>query len=160
MKRLIAAVLCASFAAGCSTTATITRKGGQVDEAIIARSTSSSVMVETGAGERPIPRDEITDIDHPGNVHAVIGSLLLAYGILNISVGASQCDRRGAAFCTGVFTPAAVGLGMTIWGHTVWSRSNGAGRPSGPRGPELSLAPAILRVGDRTGGGGALLLRY
>ena len=58
MKRMIAAVLCASFGAGCATTATITRKSGQQDEATIVRGTSSSVMVDTGAGERPIPREE------------------------------------------------------------------------------------------------------
>jgi hypothetical protein len=157
MKRLIAVVLCASL--GCATTATITRKNGQHDEATIVRGTTSSVMVDTGAGERPIPREEITDIDHPGNVHATVGALLLAYGILNISVGASQCDRRGAAFCTGVFTPAALGLGMGIWGLTVWSKSTKAARETGPRGPELSLAP-LLRVGDQPGGGGQLTLRY
>jgi hypothetical protein len=160
MKRLLAAVLCASFGTGCVTTATITRKGGQTEEATIVRGTSSSVMVETGAGERAIPRDEITDIDHPGNVAAVIGALLLGYGVLNISVGASQCDRRGAAFCTGVFTPAAVGLGMSIWGLSVWTRSTGAVRNTGSRGPELSLAPLILRSGDHAGGGGTVTLRY
>jgi hypothetical protein len=160
MKRMIAAVLCASFAAGCGTTATISRKNGQQDEATIIRSTSTSLMVDTGAGERAISKDEIVDIDHPGNVHAIIGGLLLAYGILNISVGAGQCDSRGAAFCTGVFTPAAVGLGMSIWGLTVWSKSTAAAHGPVTRGPELSFAPTVVRVGERSGGGGALLLRF
>jgi hypothetical protein len=159
VKRPIASILCASLFAGCGTTATIYRKSGQQDEATILRGSSSSVMVDTGAGERPIPREDITDIDHPGNVHATIGAVLLAYGILNIAVGSSQCQSKGAAFCTGVFLPATLGLGMSIWGLTIWSRSSTAARSTGARGPELSLAP-LLGTGVQKAGGGALTLRY
>ena len=157
MKRLYAAVLCTSL--GCGTSAIITRKNG-TDEGRIVRSTSTSVIVDTGAGERSIPRDQITDVDHPGNVVAVIGAVLLGYGLLNIAVGASHCEEKGGAFCTGVFAPAVVGLGMGIWGVSVWGRSTRAVREPGPRGPELSLAPLVVRSGQSTGGGGALTLRY
>jgi RNase P/RNase MRP subunit p29 len=157
MKRLIAAALCTSL--GCGTAATITRKN-RTDEGRIVRSTSTSVIIDNGAGERSIPREEITDIDHPGNAVAVVGAVLLGYGILNIAVAASHCEEKGGAFCTGVFIPAAAGLGMSIWGLTVWSRSTRAVREPGPRGPELSLAPLVVRSGQSAGGGGSLTLRY
>jgi hypothetical protein len=159
MKRPIAVILCASLLAGCGTTATIYRKNGQQDEATILRGNSTNVVVDTGAGERAIPREDITDIDHPGNVHATIGAFLLAYGILNIAVGTSQCQSKGAAFCTGVFLPATVGLGMSIWGLTIWTKSSNAARNTGPRGPELSLAP-LLGLGEQKAGGGTLTLHY
>jgi hypothetical protein len=160
MPRRLAAALAAALAGGCSTTATIHGRNGLPDEATIVRGTSTSVMVDNGAGERAIPRSQIADIDHPGNVHAVVGAALLAYGILNISVGVPRCEEKGPAFCTGVFTPAAVGLGMSIWGLAVWSKSNRAARENAGTGPELSLAPQLLVAGPRRYGGGALTLRY
>lgn len=158
MKRAVAAALCLSLGAGCATTATISRRNGGRDEAALVGGTSTSIMVDTGAGQRSISREDIVDIDHPGNVHAVVGALLLAYGILNISVGAPQCEARGGAFCAGVFTPAAVGLGMGIWGLSVWGKSTSAARKT-TRAPELSLAP-MFRAGHQTAGGGSLILRY
>jgi hypothetical protein len=38
----------------------------------------------TRDGERAIPRDQIADVDHPGNVAVVAGSVLLAAGTVNL----------------------------------------------------------------------------
>jgi hypothetical protein len=114
---------------GCSTAAKISLiEGGQV-EARIQRSDQDNLVVgtETGA-EVPIPRSEISEIDHPGNVVAVIGGVLSAYGVTNIVGGISTCGEKkmpGAA-CLGVFWPATVGASMLTWGLMTWMRSTRA----------------------------------
>jgi hypothetical protein len=47
---------------------------------------------------------------------------VLAYGALNIAVGLPKCNDQvdnKAAYCTGVFLPAAIGAGLLIWGLIV-----------------------------------------
>jgi hypothetical protein len=161
MNAKVVAIVCAAGTAACSTTASIRRSNGLEDEATIVGRTRTMLVIKNGEHERQIPYHEVEDIDHPGNVHAVVGTLLLAYGVLNIAVGAPHCKERGPGFCVGVFVPAAVGAGMTGWGLTVWSRSRSAaaeGEPS--RNPELSLAPWMLRTDQGYQGGGALRLSY
>ena len=123
-KKLIATMLV--LLCGCSTTATISRANGAQLEGKIIGSNSSAILVETeGNSSLNIPRSEITDIDHPGNASAVVGGFLGAYGVLNIATGASGCSEYGAAYCTGVFLPATLGVSMLIWGLTTWSNSTG-----------------------------------
>jgi hypothetical protein len=136
-KKLIATMLI--MLSGCSTTATISRANGRELEGKIVGSNSSSILVETeGDSTLRVSRDEITDIDHPGNAAAVVGGFLGAYGALNIAVGAGGCDTGGAAYCTGVFLPAALGASMLIWGLTTWSNSTGAAA----RPPSSTQVPA------------------
>jgi hypothetical protein len=123
-KKLIATML--MLLCGCSTTATISRANGRQLEGKIIGSNASAIIVETeGDSTLNIPRSEITDIDHPGNASAVVGGFLGAYGVLNIATGASGCSEYGAAYCTGVFLPATLGVSMLIWGLTTWSNSTG-----------------------------------
>ncbi len=124
-------VLCmplAALAIGCGSTATITRVGAPEIDAKIVGSDEKQLFIETqGLGDtNTIPRNEVTDIDHPGNVAAIIGGVVSAYGVVNIAVGASQCDSQGAAYCTGVFLPAAIGLPIMISGIIRWADSKGA----------------------------------
>ncbi|HVU01674.1 MAG TPA: hypothetical protein VHE30_07980 [Polyangiaceae bacterium] len=111
----------------CSTTATISRVSGPPVEADIVGGTPSRIIVEDESGTRvAIPRSDIRDIDHPGNVHAVVGSGILAYGLLNIAVGLPECRSRDVEqvpFCTGLFAPAVVGAGMIVWGLLTHSAS-------------------------------------
>ncbi|MFP2905780.1 hypothetical protein ACLESD_12130 [Pyxidicoccus sp. 3LFB2] len=146
--RLIPALL--TVLCGCSTTATISLiNGGQV-EAEIQHGTEDELVIKTVAGvEVPVPRLEISDIDHPGNGNAVLGWLLSAYGTLNIAAGFETCrELRGAvraSYCIGTFLPAAVGVPMLIWGWTTWasSRSSAASAsPSGYTGVVPSLPPS------------------
>ena len=161
MHAKLAAIICAAGTAACSTTATIHRRSGVEEEASVVGSTRTVLVVKSGERERQIPYHDVVDIDHPGNVHALVGTLLLAYGVLNIAVGSPRCEKEGAAFCVGVFLPATVGAGMAIWGFTVWSSSRSAAAVREPsRGPELSLAPWVLRTDQGYQGGGAFRLRY
>jgi len=125
--KITVTLLAAILLCGCSTTATISRINGRQVEAKIQRSTPGAVVVQTDAGkEVSISRSDISDIDHPGNVAAVIGGLVSAYGALNIAVGAPRCGEGGGAYCTGVFLPAAIGVPMLIWGLSTWVGSTSA----------------------------------
>ncbi|MDC0746716.1 hypothetical protein [Polyangium mundeleinium] len=129
-------LLCAPFAAlvmGCSTTATISRINEPDIEGKIISADDGILMVETRAGHDSIPLLSVTDIDHPGNVAATIGTLLTGYGVANIIVGAPDCERGGAAYCLGVFLPATIGLPLMIWGFTTWGKSQYAATPRSPR---------------------------
>jgi len=161
MTAKLVAIICAAGVAACSTTATIRRSNGLEEEATVVGRSRTALLIKNGEHERQIPYHEVADIDHPGNVHAVVGTLLLAYGVLNIVVGAPRCEKQGAGFCVGVFLPAALGAGMTGWGLTVWSSSRGAAAdPEPSRKSELTLAPWMLRTDHGYQGGGALRLSY
>src|SRR5436190_22598247 len=76
-----ASVVLLSFTA-CSTTATVQRSNGPAYEATIINSDSGAVYVraEDGLTYR-VPRAEVVDIDHPGNVLLAVGASLIAYGV-------------------------------------------------------------------------------
>ncbi|NMO13516.1 hypothetical protein HPC49_09780 [Pyxidicoccus fallax] len=146
--RLIPALL--TVLCGCSTTATISLINGGRVEAKIQHGTKDALVLKTVAGvEVPVPRLEISDIDHPGNGDAVLGGLLSAYGALNIATNFETCrELRGDArtpYCIGTFLPASVGVPMLIWGLTTWVSSRLAAAstsPSGYTGVVPSLPPS------------------
>jgi hypothetical protein len=128
---------------GCGTTATISRVGSPAIEAQIQTSDTENLYVGHGAGTT-LARSSISDIDHPGNVAATIGAIVTGYGIANIAIGASDCDRGGAAYCTGVFLPAAIGLPIMVYGIATYSASVNAAKPSGGKTePSFAIVPTI-----------------
>lgn len=138
------AVMILSMAAttmGCGTMATVSTRSGHTAEAEIVSSDEENIHVQYGnrGGRDTIPRASVTDIDHPGNVAATIGTLVTAYGVANIAVGAPECDRQGPAYCTGVFLPAAIGLPIMAWGFYTYFSSVSAAS-SGPRVAVLPTA--------------------
>jgi hypothetical protein len=101
---------------GCGTSATITQRFGSIDATIVGGD-RENIYVETPGGlNQSIPKADIVDVDHPGNVAATIGGVVTAYGVANIAVGMPQCDREGPAFCMGVFLPAAIGVSLITYG--------------------------------------------
>jgi hypothetical protein len=57
-----------------------------------------------------------------------------------------MCGDKGPAFCTGVFTPLAVGIPMIIWGRAVHSGAVNASRtsPYGKRGAETGSGVRVF----------------
>lgn len=140
----------AAFATGCGSTAVISKRGASAPiEATIKRSTSDMIYVETAGTEIGISRDEITDIDHPGNVAATIGGVLTGYGLVNIATGVPQCEREGAAFCTGVFLPATIGGSLLAYGLSVWLGSTSAAEPKASQSAKKFTVVPIASV-DKT----------
>lgn len=108
---------------GCSTAANIHLVAGGRVEARIQSSDPENLFVRAGTGvEVPIPREEISEVDHPGNVVAVIGGVLSAYGAINIARGGGTCGRAemAVAACLGVFLPGTIGTSMLVWGLKTW----------------------------------------
>lgn len=140
-------VICIPFAAlaiGCGTTATITRPGTSPVEAKIMASDSQNIYVENAGGTTTIARDSITDIDHPGNVAATIGAIVTGYGIANIATGAPNCEREGAAYCTGVFLPALIGAPIMAWGIATYASSvSSAGSRNQKTEPSVAIVPVV-----------------
>ena len=95
-------------------------------------------MRTPGGVEVGVPLDEIEDIDHPGNVLAIVGAAIAVYGAFNIWVGLPYCDSV-AAYCVGVFLPAALGAGMSAWGGGVYARSHAAAKSPVRVGRRASL---------------------
>ncbi len=134
-------VVLLSLLCGCSTTATISRINGKQLEAEIQYSEGDNLVVQTSSGHKlRIPRSEVSDIDHPGNVTAVLGAVLSAYGMVNIAAGASTCDAVGGAFCVGMIAPAAIGVPMLVWGFMTWGKSTDAEKNLRP--PEPASVPS------------------
>ncbi|HTQ02753.1 MAG TPA: hypothetical protein VMI54_02810 [Polyangiaceae bacterium] len=143
---------CVLLTFGCSTTSTITRINEAPVEGDIVGGSPDSIFVRGDNGrEYEIPRDDVSDIDYPGNVHTNVGVGVLAYGVLNIAVGMPKCNRQTdnqAAYCTGVFLPAAIGAGLIVWGLIVHHGQTAAvadtSRPS-----TLPPPPPPLRIRKR-----------
>ena len=142
----IAAIAC--VLAGCSANATIIRSerdGGIVYGRIVGVG-ERNLYVKTPSGEEVgVPRDEIEDIDHPGNVLAVVGAAIAVYGIFNIWVALPNCDSRSTAFCVGVVIPAVAGAAMSAWGGSVYARSHAAAKSPVTAGRRSSvfLLPSV-----------------
>jgi hypothetical protein len=149
-RRLIYGASVLVLLGGC--TATIVRSpkdGGPIDGKIVGNS-ATKVYVLTPSGEEiGVPRAEIQEVDHPGNVIAIVGALLTVYGLYNISVGLPKCDEKGTAFCAGVLAPTVVGLPLMIGGLSVYVGSVSAAKGSAPSGLEARLY--IVPVGGSEG---------
>lgn len=157
-----AGFLCGALLCGCGTKAIIQRANAPSFEGEIVKSDSEYLYVELDYSATPmtIPRTEVRDIDHPGNVAAIIGGILSAYGVLNIIAGVEQCDKS-AAFCSGVFLPASIGLPTMIYGIAVWHRSVSAAEgKSNNSGASLSLSPLASFQKSKEFGGASISLSY
>ena len=142
--KLLFCIPVTAFVMGCGTTATITRAEAPQVEGKIMASDSQNVHIQTGADVMPIARRSITDIDHPGNVAATIGAIVTGYGIANIAMNASDCDHGGAAYCTGVFLPAAIGTPIMIWGIATWAQSvKSAHKSNSEPEPAVAIVPTV-----------------
>ena len=145
---------------GCGTSATIQLKNGRTVEGSIIAGDQRAIYLDVGDDRGvTVPRSGIVDVDHPGNGAATVGLILVAYGVANIAVGLPQCDKQGAAFCTGVFLPAGLGLGLATYGFSVWGGSRKAmhGDYRGRQVKRRLLTPSYFYASGK-GSPGLLLL--
>src|SRR5262245_17058192 len=120
--RVLGAV--ALVALGCSTTATVTRRHGAELEGTIWGGTPYDVVVKTEDGRyEEIPRDDISDIDHPGNVHALIGALAVGLGGIMLLEQSERCEVDYQSDCWSFVIPLAVGAPLMVWGISTWKSS-------------------------------------
>lgn len=150
-----ATCLVLSFAvAGCSTTATVVTRDGRRDEARIIGGDREHLLLQSEYGvEKVVPRAEVKDIDHPGNVLALLGGLLAGSGALNLAVLGASCATRGAtsgSTCPLLFgtmgTMTAAGAAMLVWGLWAWVGSTNAVQDSLVYPSLPALQPGTPRV--------------
>lgn len=131
----------------CSTTATITQRDGTVYEGRIISSDCSSMTSRPpatfGDFDVSLRRNEIIDIDHPGNVHATIGAFLVADSLYFALVGLHSTDNRseipdGLVNAALAITYATVGLPLLIYGGVVYSQSISAAHAGSSGAPCLA----------------------
>jgi len=143
MNQKLNLILCSvglALLSGCGNTASIQAKFGSTDGKIVGGD-AQNIYVETAGGfTKSIPKSDIVDIDHPGNVAATIGGVVTAYGIANIAVGAPECDKGGPAYCVGVFLPATIGVSLVTYGLSTYVGSTSAM----DRAPENGVLGSIV----------------
>lgn len=136
-------MLCAvglGLLAGCGNSATIQARFGSIEGRIVAGD-KENVYVEQASGlTRTIPKSDIVDVDHPGNVAATIGGVVTAYGVANIAIGSPQCEKEGAAYCVGVFLPATLGVSLLTYGLGTYIGSTSAMNQT----PERSVLGSLV----------------
>jgi len=96
-------VILMANATACSTTATVSRINGPDLDVHFAGSDRENIYVSTPAGPRPIPRRDVTDIDHPGDTVAILGASWPATACstsLSACRSASRMSRRFASACS------------------------------------------------------------
>ena len=123
-QRIVACLILCAFA-GCSTTATISRTDGMAYEADILASDANSLRVRDSYGrEMIVSREEMADIDHPGNVIYTIGLVLIAMSVpmiigdLSHQGKSQQSEWSGMGLVIGI-PEAVTGLCLAIpgWVH-------------------------------------------
>lgn len=134
MTRFLFALLPTLFFVSCSTSATISTHDGKSIEAVISHADAETVFVETkfsGPISR-VPKVQILDIDHPGNVHLLVGSILTAFGLFQGAVAIWAYSERvndpyneiiavNFGFQSVVYL--AVGIPLGLWGFKTWTGS-------------------------------------
>ena len=122
IKKSLIFFLFASFF-GCGSSAIIHLKNGKSIEAKITDSDYESVYITAGY-DKEIPRSQIVDIDHPGNVLATIGGLFVLTGAQFWYIGSETKEYVPGAFSKGMGLISLISGGlMSIYGISVWNRS-------------------------------------
>lgn len=119
MKTFVGLLLACSL--GCGTSATIYTVNGGVYDGRIGGHHDGAVWINGQA----IPDREIEDIDHPGNVAGVIGTIVATVGALTathnckkdvVAVDSAPCSGSGVWILTGL--PIAI-YGWVINGESI-----------------------------------------
>ena len=149
--RAIALLVSMSLGA-CSTTATIHRVYGPSYEAEIADSDASALRVLGDDGRlHAVPRAEVTDVDHPGNVVLTVGAVLTAIGalvaisIMNDGTPSMPADRDDATAIGMVYGVPGVVM-MALGGVAYITSKSRASAFEAGRFPTLSRPPPVRHL--------------
>ena len=168
-RRLLFAALTLLLFGACSKTATIQRANKPPIEAVIERSDESYLFVELPlvGGSEPIARAEVIDIDHPGNVHLLVGSIFTGISVMMGALGIYALldddpflEVVGVQFSFNAVVYGAIGVPLGVWGYKTWSRSKrNAASSTRAKGvvrwrwrPEVSVDDGEASIGVGVGG--------
>ncbi len=132
MRGLVPVVLFV-MASSCSTTATVLTRDKKTVEAEIIGGDRDVLLLRNPYGlESVVRRTEVRDIDHPGNVLALVGGLFAGGSALDLAVLGGVCatTSRSSSSCTTIFatmgTATAIGASLLVWGLWQWLTSKNA----------------------------------
>jgi hypothetical protein len=148
VERFGAPWLAVATLSACTTTATISRSDGYEVEGWIRGGSPDAIVVDPRVGKRQIiPRSAVKEIDHPGNVHLLVGGLVLGYGAVVIANGAHDCanSNDGGATCFFMVTPALIGASIAVWGLATWLGSKDAAADTSKKLPSHEQPKACSR---------------
>lgn len=131
MKLLSAAAAVALATSGCATHARVHRYEHGVYEGHVLGGTKGDVILELPDGRRlPIPRGDVTAIEHPGRPQIVAGgATFLLGGIGAMVVAPSSCSSylpERKSLCAASFVPVALGAAVLTWGIANYLGSSAA----------------------------------
>lgn len=170
-------VLCVSVV-GCAKTATITTNHGEYEAEILRSDHQAIYVMENDATEeRMIMREDIRDIDHPGNVGLIVfgvhsvasASLAVALIGAGVSSGCNDSDQRSGVIVSGLCgistmmgsMAAIAALGSAVGAlvsYLTWSES--VDNAEAPEDAELSIVPIVAPHEDGIWGGVSVQLRF
>jgi hypothetical protein len=127
----------------CGTTSEIeNRSGGVVEARIVGGSPGSVYLASRDHGRFAMRRDDIADVDFPGNVLLVGGLALTAVGVWRLRVGDTACATFGdIGTCAVNVGPAIAGLLAVGWGLYNYVRANRAFEDRSKPEPDPVMAP-------------------
>ena len=142
---VLSVALAGQLASGCGTSALIdTKEGRHVDARIVGGSPGSIYLAGDNRDRFTLRRDDIADVDHPGDVLIIIGTALTAIGGFRLWQGDSRCNDLGASgdrYCILNAAPAMAGLLSLAWGLWAYHRSTSAFADRSRPEPDPVLAP-------------------
>lgn len=120
MNRLLPLLLVVSTTLGCGSTAVVRTKTGAEHEGVIGGHDESGLVV----GGQRLSRSDIVDIDHPGNVAGIIGTVIATVGALS-SIANCTAERReeNSTPCASSGIWILTGLPIAIYGWVTHSAS-------------------------------------
>ena len=130
---------------GCSTTSNVEMRSGATYEAhIVGGSPGSVYLSNKDNGRFSVRREDVVDVDLPGNVAILGGIALGAVGGWRLRVGDTRCGTfADVGTCMLNVAPLVVGFFVTMWGSYVYRRADRAFADQSK--PEPSDAPMKLR---------------
>jgi hypothetical protein len=149
---LFAAVV--SFCPACATTSDIylthdRMVTGQVvatdsKQIFVRREVRDGGMTYVSGNEMAIPKNQITTIDHPGNVMLVVGLITTVAGVLILAGHSDGCGAFTMEIpCQASHAPFVAGVGMSLWGLGVWANSYGKSEASRARASRRGGSPRL-----------------
>ncbi len=111
------------FNSSCGSAAQIYTFEGRTYTGTISGSNDQELIVDGGSR---VPRKNVKDIDHPGNVAATIGGIIMAAGGIAAGINCqkdARPRRESEQACIGNVVTILAALPIAIYGLAVWGSS-------------------------------------
>jgi hypothetical protein len=128
---------------GCGMTALVeTRRGQRVEARIVGGSPGSIYLAGEQHDKFTIRRDDIADVDFPGNGLMLGGAALIAFGGYRLMVGDTSCGGLSQfGNCFASVAPGVAGLLVFAWGlYSYWHSTRAFEERSRPE-PDPPVTP-------------------